>query len=836
MLNIETTVRIPLPIDPVLPEILSAFQANSSLVLTAAPGAGKTTRLPPALLSAVKGQVWVLEPRRIAAISAPQRIAEENGFTLGAEVGYQVRFENKSSRDTRLLFLTEALLLRKLLRDPELRDVGCVVLDEFHERSLHVDLALGALKELQELSRPDLKIVVMSATLDPAPLQSFLGEAAVLHVPGKLFPLEIKYDEKTQLLRTGVDFTERMRRLVQKAMQEQAQGDLLCFLPGRGEIEWLRRDLESWAEQMGFSLFALHGQLDLQEQRAALQPRKNRKIILATNVAESSLTVDGVRIVVDSGLARISQIHPKTGFASLDLSRISKAAATQRAGRAARQATGVVYRSWIPYDELSMKEYEPAEISRSDLSESLLLLSALGVSSFQSFSWFEAPPPKALVGAKSFLVAIGAINENGTLTKTGESLRELPVHPRIAKLLLEGQELGYGRLACELAALLSEPGGRVPAGYEIENDIWLRWEDWKRNAGHPKNRGLERSCQQLLGLLKASPAGAEQTSIPTRQLEEKVPELLLSVYADRLCRRRRAHEPQAKMAGGRGVKLHPDTSVKISDFFLAIELSEGRDAAETLVYQAVGVAEALVEEKAKGYAKAVKRLEWDDEKNRFFMNEGREWNSLPLGREHRRPADPAELEGKMAELVFTRWNRLLAASEELSGWMQRLHFLNKSDERWALLTDEQIKEALELACYGETSFDALAKKELVPYFENILPEDQRSALQRECPSHLVVPTGNKMKIQYSEEQGPQVEVRLQELFGLKAAPKVAGQSITLVLLAPNYRPVQVTRDLESFWKNGYHEVRKELRLRYPKHSWPDDPLTAAPQAKGRPRQ
>jgi len=829
-------VRIPLPIDPLLPEILAALEKSRSLVLTAAPGAGKTTRLPPALLGSIKGKVWVLEPRRIAAISAPQRISEENGFTLGKEAGYQVRFENRSSPDTRLLFLTEALLLRKLLRDPELRGVGCVVLDEFHERSLHVDLALGALKELQELSRPDLKIVVMSATLDPQPLKDYLGDAAVVHVPGKLFPLEIKYDEKPQLLRTGPDFTERMRRLVQKAMQEQPAGDLLCFLPGRGEIEWLRRDLEGWAQQRDYSLFALHGQLDLQEQRAALQPRKNRKVILATNVAESSLTVDGVRIVVDSGLARISQIHPKTGFASLDLSRISKASATQRAGRAARQAPGAVYRAWIPYDELSMKDFEPAEISRSDLSESLLLLSALGVSNFQSFSWFEVPPAKALDGAKSFLLAIGAISESGHLTRIGENLRELPVHPRIAKLLLEGQRLGLGKLACELAALLSEPGGRVPAGYEIENDLWLRWEDWKRNTGNQKNRGLERTVQQLLGLLKDSDA-TEQTSVPTKHLEEKVPELLLSVYADRLCRRRRAHEPQAKMAGGRGVKLQPDTSVKNSQFFLALEVSEGRDAAETLVYQAVGVSEELVEEMAKGLAKTVKRLEWDDEKNRFYMNEGREWNGVPLGREHRRPAEPAELDGKMAELAFARWSRLLAANEELGAWLQRLRFLNKSnEEKWPMLSDVQLKEGLEQACYGETSFDALAKKDLVSYFENILPDEQRAALQRECPSHLTVPTGNKMKIQYSEEQGPQVEVRLQELFGLKAAPKVAGQAITMVLLAPNYRPVQVTRDLESFWKNGYHEVRKELRLRYPKHSWPEDPLTAAPQAKGRPRQ
>jgi ATP-dependent helicase HrpB len=828
-------VKTPLPIDAFLPAVTSLVAKGASLVLTAAPGAGKTTRLPPALLRQVQGQVLVLEPRRIAAIASAQRIAEENGWELGREVGYQVRFDNRSSRDTRLVFLTEALLMRRLLRDPELRGVGCVVLDEFHERSLHVDLALGALKELRELARPDLRLVVMSATLDPAPLLSFLGDAEHADVPGKLFPLEIRYDEKPMLLRTGPDFTEKMQRLVQKAAQEQPQGDLLVFLPGRGEIEWLRGALEPWAEARDISLFALHGQLELGEQKEALRPRKNRKVILATNVAESSLTVDGVRVVVDSGLARVSQIHPKTGFASLDLSRISKASATQRAGRAARQAPGTVYRAWIPYDELSMKDYEPAELQRSDLSESLLLLAALGVSNPESFSWFEKPPAKAMESARAFLLAIGALNPDGSLTSLGQSLRELPVHPRIAKLLVNGEAMGLGRLAAEIAALLSEPGGRLPPGHGIENDLWLRREEWKRSPSHPRNRNIERSARQLSGLLRAG--GEAAAELPTRELEHKVPELLLSAYGDRLCRRRRSHEPQALMAGGRGVKLHPDSSVKASEYFLAVELSEGREASETLVYQAVGVPTEIVEAKSRADAKNVKRLEWDDEKARFYVTESREWNGLPVGSSHRRPADPSELEGKLAELALARWDRLLAANEELAAWMLRLKFLVKSGNKTVKpLTEDQLREGLELACFGETSFEALGKKSLVSYFEGLLPEEQAAALERECPSHLTVPTGNRMKIHYSEEQGPQVEVRLQELFGMKEAPRVAGQSVTLVLLGPNYRPVQVTRDLASFWKNGYPEVRKELRMRYPKHSWPEDPLTAPPVAKGRPRR
>lgn len=819
-------MKTPLPIDALLPQVRETLLAHSSLVLTAAPGAGKTTRLPPEILKITDKAVWVLEPRRIAAISASQRIAEENGWRLGAEVGYQVRFDNKSSPQTRLLFLTEALLMRKLLQDPELKNVGCVVLDEFHERSLHVDLALGALKELQELARPDLKIVVMSATLDAAPLARFLGDAPVIDAPGKIFPLEVRYEEKPQLLRTGFEFTERMQRLVQKAAAER-EGDILCFLPGRGEIERLREALSVWADAKGLVLAPLHGQLDLKEQALAILPLPGkRKIILATNVAESSLTVQGVRVVVDGGLARLAQIHPRTGFESLDLVRISKASATQRAGRAARLGPGSVYRAWTPHDERSMKEFEPAEIQRTDLAESLLLLAALGVSRPETFSWFEAPPERALLAAQNFLRAIEAVDADGRLTPTGEKIQRLPVHPRLAKLLLAGQALGLPSFTSEIAALLSEPAGQRSAPDSgAENDLWVRWESWKRN---PRGSSVGRAADQLKQLL--GPAGGKES-----KLEDALPALLLAAYGDRLARRRRAHEPQAKMAGGRGVKLHPNSSVKSSEYFLALELAEGRDASETLVFQAAGLPDPLVESRLGPLATEAKRLEWDDEKKRFYAVLSREWNGVTVGKEHRRPAEPGEIEGRLAEVALQRWDLLLQRNEKLGDWLARLAFLHKTNDRWPLLADEQKREALDSACYGETSLEAVAEKDLVFFFENLLAEEHRHALASQCPASWTVPTGNRMRIRYSDEQGPQTEVRLQELFGLASAPIVAGQSLTLILLAPNYRPVQVTRDLASFWKNAYPEVRKEMRARYPKHSWPDDPLTAVPQAKGRPR-
>lgn len=816
-------MKISLPIDPLLPEIRETLARHSALIVSAAPGAGKTTRLPPEILKLTDKAVWVLEPRRIAALSASQRIAEENGWTLGKEVGYQVRYDNRSSRGTRLLFLTEALLLRKLLRDPELQEVGCVVLDEFHERSLDVDLALGALKELTELTRPDLKIVVMSATLNAKPLSRYLGEAAVIEVPGKIYPLEIRYENKSQLLRTGPEFVERMRNLVRQAAEENGEGDILCFLPGRREIERLREALAPYAEARNFLLLPLHGQLSLQEQKAALAPAAKRKILLATNVAESSLTVEGVRIVVDSGLARISQIHPRTGFSSLDLTRISKASATQRAGRAARRGPGVVYRAWMPYDELSMKDFESAEIFRSDLAEALLLLSSLGITNFESFSWFEAPPPRALEQARSFLIQLGAITRDGSLTELGRALREYPLPPRLALLLHKGKPLGS--FAAECAALLSEAGARLPPGQDGENDLWLRWQEWTRNPR--RYSSITCAAEQLRGLAGAS---APQAGL---KLEQEMTELLLEVYPDRLCRRRRPDEPLAKMSGGRGVRLHQDSSVKTSEYFLALELSEGRDASETLVFQAVGLPVALVERKILPRAETVNHLEWDPATKRFWVTEAKEWNGVPIGREHRRPAATDEIEGKMGEVAYARWSELLAQNAELTSWFARLRFLHRVSDKWPLLGDERIREGLDLACYGENSLERVAGKDLVPFFENLLSPEHRQTLERECPSNWTVPSGSRIRIQYSEEQGPLVEVRLQELFGLEAAPLVGGQPLTLVLLAPNFRPVQVTRDLKSFWKNGYPEVRKELRARYPKHSWPEDPLTARPEAKGR---
>ncbi len=807
-------MRQPLPIDSYLDSILETLQAHRNLVVKATPGAGKTTRLPPKLLELTTKEVWVLEPRRVAALSASQRIAQENGWRLGNEVGYQVRFENRSNANTRLLFLTEALLLKKLAQDPELSRVGIVVLDEFHERSVHSDLAIGALKELQELSREDLKMVVMSATLDENKLTDFL-QAPVVEVPGKVFPLEIFHEDKSQLLTTGPAFTQRITQLILRALANP--GDLLCFLPGKGEIEWVQRELEKFTD---ITIYPLHGQLSLDQQSQAIQKHPHRKIVLATNVAESSVTVDGVTIVVDSGLAKISELHPKTGFPTLQLARISQASATQRAGRAARIAPGKVYRAYSKYDEHVMKDFEVPEIFRVDLSETLLTLAAIGIQNYGSFSWFERPKSAPLEIASTTLRQLQILAPNGKLTDFGKSLQFLPLPPRLAALVAKSETLGMIE-ACDWAALLAEPASNLSSTFSgEENDLSARWDREK------SKRSVQQTVQQLRSLWRGQ---ARATSSRDRQ------KLFCSIYGDRLCRRRNSESPEAIMVGGRGVSLRPESTVRQSEYFLALELGEA-NLGESTVFQAMGIDSDLVEELFGAQAATTAKLFFSEDKSRFFVKEFREWRGLPLGKEHIRPAKPEEIEGKLGALLVEKWQLVLQKNAALQYFFARLTMLEKFQPQFPLPSPEQIREACELAAFGENSLQTLLEKDLVPYFVSVLSKSQQEALARECPEVWQVPSGSRIRVQYSTEQGPFVEVRLQELFGLENQPKIAGQPLTLFLLAPNFRPVQVTKDLASFWNHGYQEVRKELRSRYPKHSWPEDPWRAIPQAKGRPRQ
>ncbi|MBC7370830.1 MAG: ATP-dependent RNA helicase, partial [Bdellovibrionaceae bacterium] len=498
-----------LPIDDFLDAALSHLKTHQNLVVTAAPGAGKTTRLPAFLAKHFLGKVLVLEPRRMAALAAAARVAEEQNWKLGQEVGYQVRFANQSSEKTRLLFLTEALLSRKMAQDPELNGVECVVLDEFHERSLHVDLALGLLRELQELGH-EIKLVVMSATLEAEKISQFLGNAPVLDVPGKLYPLELKYQKNSQSLQLAPPFFENVASHIREAAKSTTH-DILVFLPGTGEIDRTLQVIQSWAEQNNIDVVPLHGSLPLEAQQKALRAAPRRRVILSTNIAESSVTVDGVACVIDTGLAKNMKFDLRTGFSRLELGRISRASAQQRAGRSARQFPGVCYRLWNKLDENSMPGHEVPEILRAELSDSLLFLAAQGVRDFESFSWYEKPGKLPLLSAAQNLLSLGALDLQNNITPIGKKLLTWPLPPRLAKLMLGSVETRIPHLGADVAAILQErdfvtrSGSESVIGDNLESDILFRIDllNQFRDGGPPRNahrlglQTVDKAAQQI---------------------------------------------------------------------------------------------------------------------------------------------------------------------------------------------------------------------------------------------------------------------------------------------------------------------------------------------------
>lgn len=839
-----------LPIDSFVPEIQDLMNQGQNLVITAAPGAGKTTRLPPALLKVTTKKIIVLEPRRMAAIAAAHRIAEENSWQVGEEVGYQVRFANKTSAKTRLVFMTEALLARQMIEDPELAEVEMVILDEFHERSMHVDLALGLLRELQELGR-DIKILVMSATLEAEKISSYLGDCPIVSVPGKLFELDVRYQKGSQVLQTFPQFFDSVAQTVKEA-QLQTKHDILVFLPGVGEIDRTKDALQSWADSKNIELIPLHGSLSLEDQRKALKKASSQRVILSTNIAESSVTLDGVNTVIDSGLAKNMKQDHRTGFSRLELGRISLSSAIQRAGRAARQFPGICYRMWNKMDELSFGKSEVAEIQRVDLTESLLFLSAQGVTDFDSFSWYEKPQKVAIENALRYLRISGALDDGNKITALGRKILHFPLPVRLAKLMLVGMDFGASELASEMAALLQErdilrkEAVNSYLGDDLECDLSARLEtlhQFRQNKKAPNGahfyslQTVDQSARQILELARRLQKNADV--VPALKKDQQLAltkKIIFTAYADRLCRRRGKTE-RALMVGGRGVKLQNETLVKHSEFFVALNGVEGSSDAETMVSLACGAEKEFVLDLFKNNIQKTKDVSFIEEKGQFFLREYRSLYGLPLEEPSLTPASSAEIAEKLPQILAEKFDLVLKNNEALAHWWERLEFLHRH-EPLSVDFDKLKVEALTQACMGESKMQAVMEKDLCFFFENVLPSDIAQTLRKEVPDRIEVPSGSKIRVIYPPDKAPYLEVRIQEVFGLMETPKVLHKSIpvTLHLLGPNFRPVQVTSSLESFWKNGYPEVRKELRIKYPKHQWPENPADGVPEAKGRRRQ
>ncbi len=801
---------ISLPIDSLLAGIVSSLRREPNLAIEAPPGAGKTTRIPAALLDAGFGEVLVLEPRRLAARLAARRVAEERGERVGESVGYQVRFENFAGPRTRLRFLTEGVLTRRLLSDPELKGVGAVVLDEFHERRLEGDLALALLLRLQRTRRPDLRLLVMSATLEGLPLAGALGGCPVVRSQGRLFDLAVEYTPHSP-----ASLEERVAAAVERVVSGGAGGDVLVFLPGAAEIRRAQRSCARIAERRELLLLPLYGDLSPEEQDRAVLPARQRKVILSTNVAESSITIDGVRAVVDSGLHRVARDSPGSGLPRIEVARICRASARQRAGRAARTAPGLCVRLYPEDDLLRRPEHDAPEIMRRELSQLCLDLHAAGVRDPHDLPWLDAPPEPALRAAEELLRRLGALDDEGRITEFGERLAELPLHPRLAALAVRAEEYGAGDDGCAAAAVLST-GERLPETppHEAPSDLHILIE--RRLEG-----GALRTEQQIRGILRPRRRHAAAHALQLAALR---------AFPDRVARRRKDLELQ--LTGGAAAQQARNSAVTRAELLVAIDIEERPDQGAPLVRLAAAIEPEWLLDLFPERIREEAALEWNRAAERVEQRSALLYDDVVLDESRGAPTDAdaaaALLAAKAVDAGVHRFCdpdavEALRARVELAAAYSGLHPLD----------DAAVGETLRSLCRGLASLAELERLTRDGGLERALLDslgpNAAATLERIAPERIRLPGGRNAKVHYARGQTPWVASRLQDFFGLRETPRIAGGAVPLVvrLLAPSRRPVQTTQDLAGFWLRLYPQVRRELMRRYPKHAWPEDPYTAS---------
>ncbi len=843
-----------LPIDPVLPHLVDALRDRGAVVLVAPPGAGKTTRVPPALLDAGlagDGQIVMLEPRRVAARAAARRIALERGVALGDEVGFRIRFERKQSARTRILVVTEGILVALLQRDPFLEGISALVFDEFHERNLDSDLALAMARRLREDARPDLQLVVMSATIDPAPLARFLGgaeSAPIIDSPGRLHPVTVRHRAPPK----GVRLEQTVADAVASTLSATS-GDILVFLPGVGEIRDAERALSPLAGRHDLDVLPLHGELPPDAQDRALSLGSRRRVILATNVAESSVTVEGVTAVIDSGLARVPRFDLTVGLDRLERGPISIASADQRAGRAGRLAPGECVRLWSELEQRAMPAAEVPEVRRVDLSGPALQLLAWGERDLSAFPWFEAPDPASLERAVHLLERLGAM-ALGRITPLGEQLARLPLAPRLARLAVSAMEFGHAKRLALVAALLSErdplrrprydprdPRG-APVADPTDCDVLTRVtaiEQFEKSKGRGGDSTLHRgAAHQILQARRQIAQVLERNfdGVPRQQVsaDEAVARALLAAFPDRLARRRSGEKAsdarRGVMVGGRGVLLRPESGLHDAELFLCIDLDAGRrgERAEAGVRQASRVERDWLD---PGLLNVDSVVEFDTPRGQVVIAKRTVFDDLVIEETRALAPSSEEVAGRLAEAAAENLAAALPLDHpELATLRARVSWLaeHRPELELPALDDASFIALLPSLCAGKRSFRELKSAPLLDFVRGMLTEEQSSALAREAPQRIEVPSGSHVELEYAPGKAPVLAVRIQEIFGWTETPRLAGGRVPILLhlLAPNHRPQQVTDDLHSFWENTYPVVRKELRRRYPKHSWPEDPWTA----------
>jgi ATP-dependent helicase HrpB len=777
----------PLPIDPFIPEIVDRVRRSRALVVTAQPGAGKTTRVPPALIDDDRntGPLILLQPRRVAARAIAQRIAAERGWRVGEEVGWQIRLERRFGPRTRLLVATEGVLTARLQQDPLLSSFRTLVLDEFHERSIHADLAIALAKQAW-LARDDLRIVVMSATLDTGAVSAFLNGCPVVDVPGRLYPIDVGYTP-------GVSIPDA----VADAMRS-SPGDVLCFLAGAFEIRRAIDEMHARGVVNDADVLPLHGSLDADAQDLALRPRTataspRRRVIVATNIAETSVTVPGVTAVVDSGFHKVARYDPDRGIDSLDVERITADAAEQRAGRAARTAPGVVRRLWDSRDRL--RPHREPEILRIDLSSTALDVIAWGGDP-RRLEWFEDPPPDAVDAALALLVRLGAVHD-GALTETGRAMQRLPLHPRLACMLVASNGARQMAQAC---AVLSERHLLAPRTATTTSDLLSAIDRWSDVPAH-----VQRVAREIERL-----ASSPEPRVPSIAAlsEAGFRRAVLAGYPDRVAQRREPHSPKLRLASGAGAVVAPQSGVTGGEFLVALDVhaSSRPDDPDARVRLA-----SLVDREWLQATRAEVVHRFDEARRVVKAVEVDRYDALILA-ERVVDADPLERAKILAEAWVKRGPRAIDAQ-----LLRRLRFAG------VVAGPDQL---VWRAALGARALDEID-------LASSLSFEERQLVDRNAPEAIQVPSGRTARLEYEEDGTVSASVKLQELFGLADTPKVGPREepVRLALLAPNGRPVQTTRDLRSFWNTTYAEVRKELRGRYPKHPWPEDPWTATPTSR-----
>ncbi len=859
----------PLPIDPLLPEILDALRRAGCVVVEAAPGAGKTTRVPRAVLDASPGgagEVLVLEPRRLAARLAAQRVAGEIGERVGGIVGYQVRFEDATGPRTRLRYVTEGLFARRLVSEPSLPGVGAVVLDEFHERRLHGDLALAAVRRLREGARPDLGLVVMSATLDAGPAARHLG-APVVRSEGRLFDVAVEYLSPAEAAERGAGLETRVARAVRRLAAEEPEGDILVFLPGMAEIRAATDACARGGGLSGFDLLPLHGDLSPEEQDRAVGRGPRRKAIFSTNVAETSVTIDGVSAVVDSGLARVASHSPWSGLPLLAVRKISKASAVQRAGRAGRTRPGRAIRLYTRQDYDARPSFDAPEILREDLAEVMLAASVLGT---EDRDWLDRPPDAAASAAKALLGLLGAVDRSGRPTDLGRRMLGFPLHPRLSRLLLEAEARGAGREGTLVAALLAERDIRERAvGPRTAGDAPTGLSDLTELASlfrEAERAGFSGDRLRSLGL---SPAAVAAVARARRQLqdllgnrdggegaEEAVLHAALAAFPDRVARRRMPGSREVLLAAGGAARLDPSSVVRDAALLVAVHAEErrgdgpasrergGRPAGHAIVRLASAVTPAMLGALFPERLRRETELAWNPAEERVEGRERLYYGDLAIEERRKADLDPAGAAALLAEAAAARGAGAFVPEGALDRFQARLDFVRRAvpGSGVAPLSGEEIGAALRDACAGRRSFAEVRAAELLDGILRKVPPARRALVDRMAPERVALPGGRSVRVHYEGGgKTPHIESRLQDFFGLADGPTVAQGRVPLVLhlLAPNMRAVQVTTDLAGFWERHYPGLRRELMRRYPRHAWPDDPRKAsppAPRGRGKPQE